>query len=156
MCTETKFYQTEYNLIDIDSIVIPSKFKQSKPSVKKLNQARLYFNRFKCLDKPISLFGNKLVDGYIRYLVAKENGLKQIPCILNKGQWYIKGVFDGCLKEYVWRVPEHLEGIVWFGDRVVVYNRPTCNNRAVVTVRDILWSEDESMLNHSCVLDIVS
>lgn len=74
-----------YNeLIDIDSIKIPKLFLRNHVTEKKLNKVRQYYKRYKELDKPIILtasYNRYLSDGYSRYVVAKELGLKTVPVI---------------------------------------------------------------------------
>ncbi len=63
----------------IEEIVIPEEFKMFQPKQDKINEQREYFNMFRRFTKPIEIKGNMLINGYIRYLVALELGLRKIP-----------------------------------------------------------------------------
>lgn len=75
------------DIIKLEDIVIPNTFKDSHPRGYKINQYTRYFNKHKCLDKPILVEKGivngqeyiKLVDQYIRYLIFKNKGIKNIP-----------------------------------------------------------------------------
>lgn len=75
------------DVIKLEDIVVPNIFKDSHPRRYKINQYTRYFNEHKCLDKPVSVEKGivngqeyvKLVDQYIRYLIFKKKGIKNIP-----------------------------------------------------------------------------
>lgn len=76
-------------LVDIDDIVIPEKFKLTKPRRKKIIRAFNYFNKYGFFDKPISVIvetnergkSNKfvLIDEYSRYIAAKWLHMRFVP-----------------------------------------------------------------------------
>lgn len=62
-------------LIALSDIIITDNFLNNPPKEKKLNKIRRYYSEFGVIDKPIIINKkNVLIDGYIRYLVLKENG----------------------------------------------------------------------------------
>lgn len=62
-------------LIALSDIIITERFLNNPPKEKKLNKIRRYYSEFGVVDKPIIINKkNVLIDGYIRYLVLKENG----------------------------------------------------------------------------------
>ena len=145
------------NTVDIGDIIVPKKF--SKPREKKMNDVREHMEKYGTLDKPVVLQGDLLVDGYVRYLVAKEYGMKRVPCVQtselntveeNKPNTYIVGRFETSGKEYVWRLPRKIS--VEVGDSVLVDSRFAKKNRAVVTVTRVFHSDDKDMLRHKSVI----
>lgn len=72
--------------IAIEDIKIPKPFKKTRPREEKLDKVRNYFDEWGKLDKPITIDDDyMLVDGYSRYVVAKEKGLKLVPVIQDFG-----------------------------------------------------------------------
>jgi len=75
------------DILKLEDIVVSDTFKDSHPRGYKINQYTKYFNEHKCLDKPILVEKGivngqeyiKLVDQYIRYLIFKKKGIKNIP-----------------------------------------------------------------------------
>ena len=147
--------------IRLSKIVIPDSFKNSNPVEYKLNRVRVYVQEHGKIDKPIVLDGNMLVDNYIRYLVAKEFGLDEVPCISSKEYrdrknviempaTYIAAAFKNNPKEYIWRVPNGMS--VEVGDMVLVRSKFADDNKAVVTVGRVFQSDDVDMLKHKKVI----
>ena len=61
--------------VAISDIIIPDVFANTKPRQYKIDKIRNYYLEYGCVDKPVTVNGNNvLIDGYIRYLVLKENG----------------------------------------------------------------------------------
>lgn len=141
----------------ISDIIIPDEFTKTTPKNSKVERIREYFNVYNSIDEPITISsGNVLMDGYIRYLIAKENNIQSIPCIisdknlnLKKPMKYIAGSFDNGL-EYIWKIRNKLD--VNVGDKVLVANK---NGSAVVTVVKVFYSNDRNKLRHKPVLQIV-
>lgn len=147
------------NTVAIGEIVVSNRFLKTKPREKKLNEIREHMEKYGTLDKPIILQGDLLVDGYARYFVAKEYGMKRVPCIqtseLNivedcKPIAYIVGRFETSGKEYVWKVPHKIT--VEVGDTVLVDSKFCKKNRGVVTVVRVFHSDDKDMLRHKSVI----
>lgn len=73
-------YGTSY--ISIDLITVPKFFR--KPKEWKVQRVRDRLGEKKKLDKPITLDNECMIkDGYTRYIVANEKGIKYVPVI-----WY--------------------------------------------------------------------
>lgn len=115
--------------IKVSEIVIPEEFTNSSPNEEKVIAIRQYINQYHKLNKPIVLNGNILVDGYIRYLVAVENQMDEIPFIKamaykrehpnsNLSISYITGRFRHGRKEYLWKNDKGIP--INIGDRVLV------------------------------------
>ena len=69
--------KADKTIIDIDDIKIKKNFKYV--STEKVNNAKEYFMQHNKFDNPIVLdFKGILLDGYSRYIAAKELGLKQV------------------------------------------------------------------------------
>lgn len=61
--------------IALSDIIITKRFLNCPPKEKKLNKIRRYYSEYGVIDKPIIINKkNVLIDGYIRYIVLKENG----------------------------------------------------------------------------------
>ena len=147
--------------IRLSKIIVPESFKRSDPIEHKLNKVRDYVREHGKLDKPIVLDGNMLTDNYVRYLVAKEFGFDEVPCVSTKEYrdvkntiempaTYIVGEFKDNPKEYIWRVPNGIS--VEVGDMVLVKSKFKDDNKAVVTVGRVFQSDDVDMLKHKTVI----
>lgn len=73
--------QPEGTLVSLDTIVIQDSFKKYPPRPTKMDKVRKHYQKTGFLDKAITLDGNILVDGYMRYLVAQELHLAEVPTI---------------------------------------------------------------------------
>lgn len=64
----------------IDLITIPEAFARTKPNPAKIRDTMAYYKNHGKFDKPVVLKGdnNLLIDGYKRYIAAKEMGLDSI------------------------------------------------------------------------------
>jgi hypothetical protein len=65
--------------LPISKIVVPYKFLNSVPSKEKYEKHKKAIEKNNGLNKSVTLQGNKIVDGYISYLIAKEKGYTSIP-----------------------------------------------------------------------------
>ena len=141
----------------ISDIIIPDEFTKTTPNISKVQRIREYFNVYNTIDEPITIsYSNVLMDGYIRYLIAKENNMQLIPCVVSDENFtskrpckYIVGKFDNG-SEYIWKIRNKLD--VNVGDKVLVANK---NGRAIVSVVKIFFSSDKNKLRHKPVLQIV-
>lgn len=149
--------------IKVSEIIIPEKFIDSSPNEEKVKTIRQYINQHHKLGKPVVLNGNILVDGYIRYLVAVENKMDEIPFIKALDYKkehpnsklsipYIAGKFRHGRKEYLWKNDKGIP--INIGDKVLVNskNKITGKNRSVVIVTKIFESDNSSMLRHKSVV----
>ena len=69
----------EYEFIDIKDITIPRRFLETNPDLEKVNKIKDVYFKHNELDKPVSIRKKYILcDGYIRYLIAKELGLKHV------------------------------------------------------------------------------
>lgn len=106
--------------IDIDTIRISNAFQRTHPSDVKLKECSDYWNKYHKQSKMIVLSKNNvLVDGYIQYLILKENNEKiaEVEQSEYQKEWttYIYGIHqNGNGKEYVWKVPKFWKG--WEND----------------------------------------
>ena len=74
------------DILNINDIEIPVEFSNSHPSKWKFENYKKEYLKNKCLDNPITVKKNsntnnkfKLSNGYIRYLIFKKMGIKNIP-----------------------------------------------------------------------------
>lgn len=118
--------------MDMSKIVISDSFAKTVPRKEKMDACRDHWNKYHTQDRDIVL--NKhdmLIDGYVQYLVLKENNIKKAvvkkPFIITKHKnnktTYVFGVHpnDSSKKEYVWRVPKtwtYFKKNVRPGDRI--------------------------------------
>lgn len=141
----------------ISDIIIPDEFMDTTPKKSKVERIREYFNVYNTIDEPVTISSsNILMDGYIRYLIAKEHNMQLIPCVISDKNFkskipvkYIVGKFDNGSK-YIWKIRNKLD--VNVGDKVLVANK---NERAIVSVVKIFSSSDKNKLRHKPVLQIV-
>ena len=149
------------DFIKLSKIVIPKSFSNNKPQESKMENVRAYVRKHGELDKPIVLDGDMLVDNYIRYLVAKEIGFREVPYIGIKeyreqnqadgNSVYIVGKFSGSDKEYTWRLTKNID--VDIGDYVLVKSRcKDGSDVAAVLVVDVFASDDPHLLRHKPVI----
>ena len=134
----------------LSDIKISDAFANSIPSEEKLNDCRNNWNQWHRQDRYIVVNPDKvLIDGYIQYLVLKENNVEETEIkisTIRKKRWYRKNVEDWDIphyknetttyiygvhpnskseKEFVWRVPKSWSEIEWedgliIGDKIMV------------------------------------
>lgn len=148
--------------IKVSEVIIPKEFTQSTPRSDKIERVKNYVEKHNTIDKPIVVNSDGvLTDNYVRYLVANQCGLEEIPCITQEDKverppvTYIIGMFRNCHKKYTWK---NTRGIpVKVGDDVLVVS-DTKNGRkkVVVTVVDITQSTDAAMLKHKPMIKNLS
>ena len=111
--------------IKLSEIKITNTFKETTPNPEKMQRYRDYYEENGKQSKPILLdYDNVLRDGYIQYLILKENGVeeatimrkkrykrlkedKTTPSYKDSSTTYIFGVHpnSNCIQEFCWRVP---------------------------------------------------
>ena len=134
-------------LVDIK---ISDAFANSIPSEEKLNECRNNWTQYNRQDRYIVVNpDNVLIDGYIQYLILKENNIDESEIKIStkrKKRWYRKSVEDWNIqhyrnytttyvygvhpnskneKEFVWRVPKSWSELGWedglnIGDEILV------------------------------------
>ena len=115
--------------IKLSEIKITNAFKETTPNPQKIQGYRDYYEKYGKQAKPILVdYKNILRDGYIQYLILKENGIEEAtiirkkkhkrlnerkitPSYKNSNTTYIFGTHpnSNCTKEFVWRVPASWE-----------------------------------------------
>lgn len=79
-------------VIDIKNIIVPNDIQRSYPSPKKLIEYTKRFEQRGMIDTSITIkkdivFGTEcyiLTNGYIRYLILKQNGISDVPVKFEK------------------------------------------------------------------------
>ena len=134
----------------LSDIKISEVFANSIPSEEKLNECRNNWNQWNRQDRYIVVNSdNVLIDGYIMYLVLKENNVEEVEVKIStkrKKRWYRKNMEDWNVphyrneattyiygvhpnsenkKEFVWRVPKSWSELGWedglnIGDEILV------------------------------------
>ena len=134
----------------LSEIKISNAFAVTTPKYDKLNACRNYWKENHGQDRDIVVDKNNvLIDGYIQYLVLKENGVDEVEIKIStrrKKRWYRKNVKDWNIphyrnqsttyvygvhsnsknqKEFVWRVPKSWSELGWedglnIGDEILV------------------------------------
>lgn len=123
--------------IKLSEIIITEAFANSHPSEGKVQKYRKEFaengkqSKFLVVNKY-----NVLMDGYIQYLILKENEIEEAEYIRsnrknvenyrNKMTTYIYGKHENsnCDKEFVWRVPKNWnDSNVDIGDKIFCYTK---------------------------------
>ena len=96
----------------LSDIKISDAFARTHVSERKLQKCRDYFEKFEKADRDIVLSSNNiLIDGYIMYLVYKENNIEEVEVKVKSTYrdyptTYIYGKHvNGSNKVYVWRIP---------------------------------------------------
>lgn len=144
----------------LSNIRISSNFANTTPRPEKMAECRNYWNENRTQDRPLVVnHHNYLIDGYIQYLVLKENGIEDAVVVIsntrkkcwerktrngntsnykNQPTTYVYGKHVGKHnnKEYVWRVPKKWVGwtaIHKVGD--VVYVNTEHGNKPIVITR---------------------
>lgn len=150
------------DFIKLSKVIIPKSFSDSKPQEWKMENVRTYVKEHGELDKPIVLDGSMLVDGYIRYVIAKEFGFREVPYLTVReyreqnqiddgATTYIVGKFNGSEKEYTWRLTKNVQ--IEVGDSVLVKSRcKDGSDVAAVTVVNVFTSDDPHMLRHKPII----
>lgn len=149
------------DFIKLSKVIIPKSFSDSNPQEWKLDRVRKHVKEHGELDKPIVLDGSMLVDGYIRYLVAKECDFREVPYItvreyreqnqVDDNPVYIVGKFNGSDKEYTWKLTKNID--VDVGDYVLVKSRcKDGSDVAAVLVVDVFASDDPHLLRHKPII----
>ena len=91
-------------MVDISDIFISEAFKKSPPRQEKINKNIAYYKEHGTIDEPLKLLQNDLlVDGYARYVAAKECGATSLPCIILQPFRFIKGCHVQNEKIYTWK-----------------------------------------------------
>ena len=153
-------------LMEISNIKILSSFAESIPKEEKLKACRDFWDLYHEQDRYLVVNkNNELIDGYIQYLILKENNVSQAEVKFSntkRSRWkrkslhilteedtsyrtkqttYIYGIHpnDKGKREYVWRVPDSWTG--WEndllpGDAVIVRTK---HGLAPVIVTKISW-----------------
>lgn len=132
----------------LSDIKIKDSFAQTTPREEKMKECRDYWNDLHKQDRFVVVnHKNELIDGYVQYLVLKENGVKDVvikkseckeeswrrikkklPYYRRNPTTYIYGIHPDSKirKEYVWRVPDSWVG--WEedllpGDKILVHTK---------------------------------
>lgn len=131
-------------IIFLNDIIIPKKFKESRPRADKVTKVYNHFMQFGKLDKPIVVNRQlELQDGYIRYLVLKMNAFTHADVVIQDKSVYVWGKHKPTGKEYVWKLPHHIAiqvGNIYPGERLVVATR---YGKKVITVTRVTVSSDD-------------
>lgn len=132
--------------LNIDDIKIMKSYEKHSPSKEKMDHYRYLYALCHTQVKPVTLTRNNvLVDGYIQYLIAKENGMSEIECEYRK-ETYIYGTHDGNpKKEYIWKIPS---GKKWYtykqslkiGDRIFVHSQQAVVPVTVTRIQELSQS----------------
>lgn len=144
----------------LNDIVITDEFKKTMPRKEKMDKCRDTYEKYGEPSKKIVIdHKNRLVDGYVQYLVFKENNVEDVivnklskprrnksctePYYKNHLTTYIFGIHpnDKKKQERVWRVPNSWKGWendILPGDRIIV---KTSNGLKPILVTKIEWLE---------------
>ena len=131
--------------VNIDDIKIYPCFASSTPRAKKVERKEWQYSQSGMSEFDIVLDRNNyLIDGYIGYLIAKENGLTHIPVRYGR-RHIIKAVHETGGKVYAWELPGILTNRVSVGDKVVVETSRGRRKVKVVAVEEYGQQEQESL-----------
>lgn len=150
-----------YKKMLLSDIKIRKSFVATIPKARKITKCRDHWDMYHCQDRDIVVNRNDvLIDGYIQYLVLKENNISEVevkvqedrksirdanePYYKNHLTTYIYGMHfnkktSSFSKEYVWRVPDEWKG--WEnnllpGDVIFV---ETKYGKAPIVITQIKW-----------------
>ena len=138
----------------LSEIKISEAFANSIPNGEKLNECRNNWNQWHRQDRYIVVNpDNVLIDGYIQYLVLKENNVEEVEVKIStrrKKRWYRKNVEDWNIphykneattyiygthpnskdtKTYMWRVPKswtNWTDNIQIGDTIICSTKNGC------------------------------
>ncbi len=135
----------------LSNIKIKESFAVTTPNEEKVEECRKNWNTYHKQDRYIVVNNdNELIDGYIQYLVLKENGVEEADVKVSnkrKKRWYRKNVKDwtaphyrneettyvhgvhpnsNCTKEFMWRVPKNW---AWFAENVQIGDSILCRTK---------------------------
>lgn len=135
----------------LSDIKIKDSFAITTPKEEKMEECRNYWNTYHKQDRYIVVNdNNELIDGYIMYLILKENGEEEARIKISnkpKKRWYRKNIKDWtaphyrneetiyvygvhpnskCTKEFCWRVPKNW---TWFAENVQVGDSILCRTK---------------------------
>lgn len=149
----------------LSDIRINETFANSVPSESKMEECRKNWDKWHRQDRYIVVnHNNILIDGYIQYLILKENNIEEaeikisnlrkkrwhrkntkdwdIPHYRNESTTYVYGTHpnSNCTKEFMWRVPKSW---TWFAENIQVDDSILCRTKfgiapVVVTKVEIL------------------
>ena len=128
----------------LTDIKVPDAFKKTQPSSTKLITCANYYKKFGQLDKPITIDTNGyLVDGYVRYVVAKRMGLNEVPVkFLTDKRIYVMAKHTDVGKEYWWVVnkkdEEKFAERIKVGDKILVNTK---QGKCQVTITHIVTKD---------------
>lgn len=150
-------------IMKIKDIVIKENFANTTPRKNKMKVCRDYWEQHHEQDRYIVVDRNNvLVDGYIQYLVLKENGIEEAEICIGKmkklDRWhrtttddswnvpeyrekpttYIVGIHpnSNCDKEYMWRVPNNWTWVsenLQIGDLVFCHTKKSYSAPVIIT-----------------------
>lgn len=117
--------------IKISSIKVPRSYQLSNPQRDKMNACRTYFRQNGRIDRDIVVNkSNTIKDGYIGYLVLKENGIEETDVIQltgsntykNNPTLYVYAHHKYKSKVYTWRMTSKTKnaGDLKVGSRIIV------------------------------------
>ena len=118
----------------LSDIKISEAFANSIPSEEKMNECRNNWNQWNRQDRYIVVNpDNVLIDGYIQYLVLKENNVEDwnVPHYRNETTTYVYGVHPNSkdTKTYMWRVPDSWSNWadnIQIGDTIICSTKNGC------------------------------
>ena len=115
-----KMLKGELKLMRTDDIRIFSCFKENPPKPEKMKEKEWYFQETGLFPSEIVLdSSNRLIDGYMSYLLAIQYGIECIPVRYGKRQ-IVKAYHRPGGKIYIWELPKKLIDQVGPGEKVVV------------------------------------
>lgn len=137
--------------IKLSDIRITEAYANTTPKDEKMNECRSKWNNYHRQDRYIVITPNNvLIDGYIQYLVLKENDVEEAEVKIStrrKKRWYRKNTYDWdlphyknelttyvygvhpnskCAEEFIWRVPKSW---TWFSENIQVGDKIYCNTK---------------------------
>ena len=134
------------------SIRITSAFTESTPAKSKMEECKENWNKWHRQDRYLVVTpgNNVLIDGYIQYLVLKENGIEEAEVKIStrrKKRWVRKNIEDWKEphyrtepttyvygkhingfgnKEYMWRIPKSW---TWMQAKILIGDTIVCNTK---------------------------
>lgn len=141
-------------MVDISEIIISNAFRDSSPRQEKINRRKEYYRQNGTIDTPIKITDKGLlVDGYTRYIAAKECGADLVPCVVLKPFRFIHAVHNHGGKIYTWK----FIGIdISVGDVVLV--QCLVHNKIrykPVTVTEVYDSQEENIFKVRNVVKVL-
>lgn len=139
----------------VSDIKVTSAFRRTTPRAYKMDACREYYKQNGRIDKPIIVSRSGYVlDGYIRYLILKENNVEETDVVVAGGKLnapkvktYVFGRHQGSDKEYCWVINKNTAGLenLKIGNKALVRSSGC---KTIITITRVEYLENPPNTNN--------